>query len=70
MVGTGSTPQNKKDHGWNLKGPTTTTTIMVRTQGLTFTGYVGSNIGIVARVYITGHDVNKLFTEQKVARSV
>ena len=51
-------------HGWNLTGTSTTNPIAVTSPGLTFTGYVGSNIGLAAGVNNTGQDLNKLFTPQ------
>ena len=57
-------------HGWNLTGTSTTNPILVTSPGLTFTGYVGSNIGLAAGVTNTGQDVNKLFTAQTVAGSI
>lgn len=51
-------------HGWNLTGTSTTNPIAVSSSGLTFSGYVGSNIGLAAGVNNTGQDLNKLFTAQ------
>jgi hypothetical protein len=51
-------------HGWNLTGTSTTNPIAVTSPGLTFSGYVGSNIGLAAGVNNTGQDLNKLFTAQ------
>ncbi len=51
-------------HGWNLTGTSTTNPIAVTSPGLTFAGYVGSNIGLAAGVNNTGQDLNKLFTAQ------
>jgi len=50
--------------GWNLTGTSTTAPIAVTSPGLTFAGYVGSNIGLAAGVVTTGQDLNKLYTEQ------
>jgi len=50
--------------GWNLTGTSTTNPIAVTSPGLTFSGYVGSNIGLAAGVNNTGQDLNKLFTAQ------
>ena len=51
-------------HNWNLTGTSTTNPIAVTSPGLTFSGYVGSNIGLAAGVNNTGQDLNKLFTAQ------
>jgi hypothetical protein len=50
-------------HGWtNHSG--TANPVLVTSPGLTFAGYVGSNIGLAAGVNNTGYDVNKLFAER------
>lgn len=56
-------------HGWNIHSGTTNT-ILVTSPGLTFAGYVGSNIGLAAGVNNTGADMNKLFTAQTAAGSI
>ena len=50
--------------GWNQTGTSTTNPMAVTSPGLTFAGYVGSNIGLAAGVLNNGQDVNKLYTEQ------
>jgi hypothetical protein len=49
--------------GWNIHSGTTNP-ILTTSPGLTFAGYVGSNIGLSAGVNNTGQDLNKLFTAQ------
>jgi hypothetical protein len=51
-------------HGWSAHSGGTTNPVSVTTPGLTFTGYVGSNIGLAAGVNNTGQDVNKSFGAQ------
>jgi hypothetical protein len=51
-------------HDWIAHSGGTTNPVLVTSPGLTFTGYVGSNIGLAAGVNNTGQDVNKLFTAQ------
>lgn len=51
--------------GWNVHSGTTNP-ILTTSPGLTFAGYVGSNIGLSAGVNNTGQDLNKLFTAQAV----
>ncbi len=58
------------DHGWNAHSGGTTNPVSVTSPGLSFTGYVGSNIGLAAGVLNNGQDVNKLFYEQTVPGSV
>lgn len=50
-------------HGWSAHSGTTNF-VSVTSPGLTFAGYVGSNIGLAAGVNNTGQDVNKLFAER------
>ncbi len=57
-------------HGWNAHSGGTTNPVLVTSPGLSFTGYVGSNIGLAAGVNNTGQDVNKLFTAQTAAGTV
>lgn len=54
---------NLADKGW-LVHSGTTNPILVTSPGLTFQGYVGSNVGLAAGVNNTGIDVNKRFTPQ------
>jgi hypothetical protein len=56
--------------GWTAHSAATTSPILVTTPGLTFTGYVGSNIGLAAGVNNTGQDVNKSFGAQTAAGNV
>ena len=51
-------------HDWSAHSGGTTAAIAVTSPGLTFTGYVGSNIGLAAGVLATGQDVNKQYVEQ------
>jgi len=51
-------------HGWNAHSGGTTNPVKATSPGLTFSGYVGSGIGLSAGVNNTGQDVNKLFTAQ------
>lgn len=51
-------------HGWASHSGTSNP-ILVTSPGLTFAGYVGSEIGLSAGVNNTGYDLNKLYTEQK-----
>lgn len=51
-------------HGWSAHSAATTNPILVTSPGLTFAGYVGSNIGLAAGVNNTGQDVNKSFGAQ------
>ena len=51
-------------HGWTAHSAATTNPILVTSPGLTFSGYVGSNIGLAAGVNNTGQDVNKSFGAQ------
>ncbi|MFZ4772316.1 MAG: T9SS type A sorting domain-containing protein [Ferruginibacter sp.] len=51
-------------HDWNAHSGGTTNPVLVTSPGLTFAGYVGSNIGLAAGVNNTGQDVNKLYTAQ------
>ena len=57
-------------HGWAAHSGGTTNPVSVTSPGLTFTGYVGSGIGLAAGVNNTGQDVNKLFTAQTTPVSV
>lgn len=56
--------------GWTSHSGGTTNPVLVTTPGLTFAGYVGSNIGLAAGVNNTGQDVNKPFTPQTAAGNV
>ena len=49
------------DHNWNAHSGGTTNPVLVTTPGLTFAGYVGSDIGLATGVDNTGQDVNKVF---------
>lgn len=49
-------------HGWSAHSSATSNPILVISPGLTFAGYVGSNIGLAAGENNTGQDVNKLFS--------
>ena len=55
--------------GWTAHSGTANP-ILVTAPGLTFTGYVGSNIGLAAGVNNTGYDVNKSFGAQTAAGNV
>lgn len=52
------------DHGWTAHSAAATSPILVTDPGLTFAGYVGSNIGLAAGLNNNGQDVNKPFTAQ------
>ena len=56
--------------GWTGHSAPTTNPILVTSPGLTFTGYVGSNIGLAAGVNNNGQDANKSFTPQTAAGNV
>lgn len=56
-------------HGWVIHSATTNP-ILVTSPGLTFSGYVGSNIGLAAGVNNTGIDENKSFGAQTSAGSI
>jgi hypothetical protein len=49
-------------HGWIAHSSAATNPILVTSPGLTFAGYVGSNIGLAAGENGNGQDVNKLFS--------
>jgi hypothetical protein len=51
-------------HAWSAHSAAGTNPILVTSPGLTFAGYVGSNIGLAAGINNTGEDVNKSFGEQ------
>jgi len=53
-----------KDHDWTAHSAASTSPILVTDPGLTFAGYVGSNIGLAAGLNNNGQDVNKTFTSQ------
>ena len=56
-------------HGWAIHSATTNP-LVVTSPGLTFNGYVGSNIGNAAGVNNTGIDENKPFGAQTTAGSI
>ena len=56
-------------HGWAVHSATANP-IVVTSPGLTFSGYVGSNIGNAAGVNNTGIDENKPFGAQTTAESI
>jgi hypothetical protein len=56
--------------GWSSHSGGTTNPILVTSPGLTFTGYVGSNIGLAAGINNTGQDLNKLFAAQTAPGSI
>lgn len=56
-------------HGWTAHSGTSNP-IVVTSPGLTFTGYVGSGIGLSTGLNNTGYDVNKSFGAQTTAGSV
>lgn len=49
------------DNGWNVHSGGTTNPVTVSSEGLSWTGYIGSAIGNAALVTNTGQDVNKRF---------
>ncbi len=57
-------------HGWTAHSAATTNPILVTSPGLTFSGYVGSNIGLAAGVNNTGQDINKSFGAQTAVGSI
>jgi len=56
-------------HGWAIHSATANP-IVVTSPGLTFSGYVGSGIGLATGVNNTGIDENKLFGAQTTAGSI
>lgn len=49
------------DNGWNVHSGGTTNPVTVSSEGLSWTGYIGSAVGNAALVTKTGQDVNKRF---------
>jgi hypothetical protein len=49
------------DNGWNAHSGGTTNPVTVSSEGLSWTGYIGSAVGNAALVTNTGQDVNKRF---------
>ncbi len=56
--------------GWTAHSGGTTNPVLVTSPGSTFTGYVGSNIGLAAGINNTGQDVNKSFGAQTAPGSI
>ncbi|MCX6308157.1 MAG: T9SS type A sorting domain-containing protein [Bacteroidia bacterium] len=56
-------------HGWAVHSGTSNP-IVTTSPGLTFTGYVGSGIGLAAGVNNTGYDLHKLFAQQTTPEDI
>ncbi|MEO0072233.1 MAG: T9SS type A sorting domain-containing protein, partial [candidate division WOR-3 bacterium] len=51
-------------NGWSPHSAAGSNSVMVTSPGLTYTGYLSSDIGNAAKVDTTGEDVNRTFTQQ------